>query len=48
MSCTSLTKAAKPVWTNQLIRLPCLVVYVKFKYIQPQLVGQKKVFVPHE
>ncbi len=24
MSCTDLPKAAKPVWTNQLTRLPCL------------------------
>ncbi len=30
--CTPLPKAAKPVWTEQLIRLPCLVVYVKFQF----------------
>ncbi len=33
MKCTPLTKAAKPVWTNQLIRLPCLVVCVKFQFV---------------
>ncbi len=32
MSCTSLPKAAKLVWANQLTRLPCLVVYVKFPF----------------
>ncbi len=31
MSCTTLPKAAKPVWAKQLTRLPCLVVYVKFQ-----------------
>ncbi len=33
MSCTPLLKAAKPVWANQLTRLPCLVVYVKFRFV---------------
>ncbi len=33
MSCTPLPKAAKPVWAKQLIRLPCLVVYVKFQFV---------------
>ncbi len=34
MSCTILPKAAEPVWTaKQLTRLPCLVVYVKFKFV---------------
>ncbi len=29
---TLLPKAAKPVWAIQLIRQPCLVIYVKFKF----------------
>ncbi len=33
MSCTSLPKAAKPVWVKHLTRLPCLVVYVKFQFV---------------
>ncbi len=32
-SCTPLAKAAKPVWTKQLTRLPYLVVYVEFKFV---------------
>ncbi len=31
MSYTHLLKAEKPVWAKQLTRLPCLVVYTKFK-----------------
>ncbi len=33
MSCTALPKATEPVWANQLTRLPCLVVYVKFQFV---------------
>ncbi len=33
MSCTPLPKAAKPVWANQLTRLSCLLVYVKFQLV---------------
>ncbi len=33
MSCTPLTKAAKPVWAKQLPRPPCFVVYVKFQFV---------------
>ncbi len=29
MNCTYLPKEAKPVWANQLTRLPCFVVYIK-------------------
>ncbi len=34
MSCTPLTKAAKQAWPNQLTRLPCLVVYGKFEFVE--------------
>ncbi len=33
-----LPKAAKPVWAKQLIRLPCLVVYVTFQFTYPTLI----------
>ncbi len=33
MSYTPQPKAAKLVWANQLIRLHCLVVYVKFQFV---------------
>ncbi len=33
MSCTFLPKAPKPAWTNQLTRLPCPVIYVKFQFM---------------
>ncbi len=33
MRCTPLPKATKPVWANQLTRLPCLVVYVKVQFV---------------
>ncbi len=33
MNCTPSPKAAKPVWAKQLIRLPCLVVYVKYEFV---------------
>ncbi len=32
MSCTPLSKAAKPAWAKQLARLPCLVIYIKFQF----------------
>ncbi len=32
--CTPLPKAVKRVWANQLARLPCLVVYVKFQFVK--------------
>ncbi len=34
MSCTPLPKAAKAVWAKELTRLPCLVVYVKFQFME--------------
>ncbi len=33
MSCTPLPKAVKTVWANQLARLPCSAVYVKFQFV---------------
>ncbi len=33
MSCAPLPKAAKPVWANQLTRLPYLKVYAKFQLV---------------
>ncbi len=33
MSCTPLPKAAKPAWANQMTRLPCSVVFVKFQFV---------------
>ncbi len=33
MSCTPLQKTANPVWANQLTRLSCLVVNVKFQFV---------------
>ncbi len=33
MSCTFLPKAAKPAQANQLTRLPCLMVNVKFQFV---------------
>ncbi len=32
-SCTPLPKAAKLVWANQMTRLPCIVVNVKFQLV---------------
>ncbi len=51
MSCTPLPKAAKPVWAKQLTRLPCLVVYVKFQFVNKNtylgfLVGQIRLASP--
>ncbi len=41
MSCIPLPKAAKPVWANQLTRLPCLVVHVTFVYSTTSEIGSQ-------
>ncbi len=45
---TPLPKAAKPVWAKQPTRLPCLVVYVKFKfvYITKSKMGSQLLLAP--
>ncbi len=44
MSCTPLPKAAKPVWANQLTRLPCLVVNVTFQFVYTLTFAKKMEF----
>ncbi len=47
MSCTYLPKAAKPVWANQLTRLPCRVVYAKFQFVNSTIQLSNRQDVQH-
>ncbi len=40
MSCTDLSKAAEQIWAEQLARLPCLVVSLKFLFLVEQSTKQ--------
>ncbi len=45
MSCIPLTKAVKPAWVEQLTRLSCLVVDVKFLCIFTNKFGSQRLLI---